>query len=113
MDKIKLALAAGAIILGGLAAWYVQGLRADNARLGAELSSAQALSEAQAGNLGHLAQASTVIAAKSQQTQASIAALNRELQQARQEGKENAENNVNAGVLLLADQLNRLFGDGK
>lgn len=31
--KIKLILAAGALLIGALLAWYVQGLRADNDRL--------------------------------------------------------------------------------
>ena len=33
MTKIKIIAGVGALLLAGLAAWYVQGLRADNARL--------------------------------------------------------------------------------
>jgi hypothetical protein len=52
--KIKIILAAGLLLAGGMAAWYVQGLRADNAALGvdnARLLAAQAANQAVIGEL--------------------------------------------------------------
>ena len=50
-NKISIIIAVALLLLGGLAAWYVQGLRADNARLNASLAIAQALNESRARQL--------------------------------------------------------------
>lgn len=112
--KIKLIVLAAALAGAALAAWYVQGLRADNERLSAALALSQAAVAAQASNLAAMQQASRIVSEKQGKAVADIAAMNQELNAVRRaQGVSNNEladkNNDSAGAAVLAAQLNRLF----
>lgn len=111
--KIKLIAGGALLLLAGLAAWYVQGLRADNARLSNELAINNIVVAAQAVNLAKLYKVGKVVEMNQSQATEKINALNKELQDAtRRPGANYAANNqINNSprAAVVAEQLNRLF----
>lgn len=104
--KIKLILAAGALLAGAWLTWYVQGLRADSDRLNTELQIAQAVVSRQAINLGRLKQASQIISAGQTKATSGINTMNKELANAKSgKGTERGINDI------TASQLSRLFNN--
>ena len=120
-SKIKILIAVGLLLAGALLAWYVQSLRADNARLNVELATAQTMIVVQATNLARLQAASQIVVNKQTQAKEQISALNKELQNAtRRPGANYEANNQNKNspraalvaqqlAVQLAVQLNRMF----
>jgi hypothetical protein len=107
--QIKLIIAVGLIILGGLAAWYVQGLRADNARLQTELASVQALARARALQLEQMQASLQILEAARQAGQSQADALQRQLASARAAGAQKGESCdvIESSVaIIIADNLN-------
>ena len=109
--QIKIILAVALLALGGLAAWYVQGLRAENARLTTELAQAVALSEDNRKYIEQLQSISTIQQEIQEATQQKITSLNSQIAKIRKEG---ATNNVNKKdietmvTVAVADKLNSL-----
>ncbi|MDR1398267.1 MAG: hypothetical protein LBJ14_11140 [Desulfarculales bacterium] len=106
--KIKLALGALALILGGIAAWYVQGLRAEVEALEGALRRSQAVIEQMATNLEAMQTASQIVRDKQESAAKTVTAMNREIRSIK-ENSGHEESDVAAVNAVLAEQLNRLF----
>jgi predicted proteasome-type protease len=106
--KIKLVLAAGAIALAAIAAWYVCELRTEVDTLTEALTRSQAVIEQMETNLADMKAASQIAAAKQESAAKTVAVMNREIKSIKEEGKN--EQDIDSAVnTLLAGQLNRLF----
>ena len=110
-SKINLIIGGVLILLVALVTWYVQGLRADNARLTTELTQALALAE---DNKKYIEQLQA-ISAKQQEiqeaTQQKITSLNSQIAKIRREGTVNnaSKDDIEARVAIaVADKLNSL-----
>ena len=110
-SKISIIIAVALLLLGGLAAWYVQGLRADNASLSASLAAAQALNESRARQLELMQSSLTVLEAARQAGEQKSGQLQQLVNQVRAAGAEKGDDyaTVESSVaLIIADKLNLL-----
>lgn len=110
MSKIKLIAIGAGVLLVALAVWYVQGLRADNARLSLEVAQYKTVMAAQAANLADMQAASRIVGEEQAKAKANINAMNKELAAVRaRQGEDNAQSNHDAVANTVAGQLKRLF----
>lgn len=107
MSKIKLIIAASLLLAGGLLAWYVQGLRAENADLNKELATAAEVQRKQEIDISKLVTATALTADRDKRAGRDIASLNKELESIRISHDAPEVDLAVAGA--VADQLNRLF----
>ena len=109
--KISIFIAVGLLLLGGLAAWYVQGLRADNAELRASLAAAQVLNAARGRQLELMQSSLTVLEAARQAGEQKSGQLQQQVSEIRATGAEKGDDHAtieSSVALIIADKLNLL-----
>ena len=110
MAKIKFIVCAIALLGAIFIGWWVQGLRAERNALITALKASEAVVAEQEKNLEKMQAASQITAFAQINANNTIAAMNKELSAVRRKGvPSNESKNTNPVVVLVADQLNRLF----
>ena len=110
-NKISIIIAVTLLLLGGLAAWYIQGLRADNAELRASLAASQVLNAARGRQLDLMQSSLSVLEAARQASEQKSGQLQQQVNQVRASGAQKGDDHAtieSSVALIIADKLNLL-----